>query len=283
MSVGASERGALSLAANRAFLGGLTRAFGGAIVFSLPILLTNETWQLAVTMGPVRLALFVAAPMPLLYGLARLVGFERTRSALEGVLDVLVAVAVAVATAASALYLLGVLRPEDGLVRTVGTVAIHVFPACLGALLARSELGQRSRSESDRQSRSGVFAELQLMAIGALFLSLPVAPTEEIQEIALRLAPERTILLALATVGVMHAFVYGADFAGAPEVPEGTPRWTLFVRFTLPGYAIAALVSAYVLWSFERLDATSPGECAAQIVVLTVPAAIGAAAARLIV
>jgi uncharacterized membrane protein len=47
-------------------------------------------------------------------------------------------------------------------------------------------------------------------------------------------------------------------------------------------YALALLVSLYVLWSFGRSDGLAFGELLMQTVVLGFPAAIGAAAARLI-
>ncbi|MDH4442537.1 MAG: DUF2391 family protein, partial [Rhizobium sp.] len=58
--------------------------------------------------------------------------------------------------------------------------------------------------------------------------------------------------------------------------------WHAFIRYTLPGYAIALLISLYALWTFERLDGMAIVECFLVVIVLAFPAAIGAAAARLI-
>ena len=51
---------------NREFLTGLARAFGGAIFFSLPLLMTMEMWFLGFYMDRVRLALFVVFMIPML-------------------------------------------------------------------------------------------------------------------------------------------------------------------------------------------------------------------------
>jgi uncharacterized membrane protein len=57
--------------ANLRFAVGLARAFGGALVFSLPLLMTMEMWWLGFAMDRLRLALLLAVQLPLLVGLAR--------------------------------------------------------------------------------------------------------------------------------------------------------------------------------------------------------------------
>jgi uncharacterized membrane protein len=56
----------------------------------------------------------------------------------------------------------------------------------------------------------------------------------------------------------------------------------MVIRFTLPGYVIALLVSAYALWTFEQFGDSSPWPVLATVIVLGLPCSIGAAAARLI-
>jgi uncharacterized membrane protein len=64
-------------AAERRFLRALARAFGGALLFALPLLMTMEMWQLGSTMPPLRLALFLGVMFPLLGALAYYAGFEK--------------------------------------------------------------------------------------------------------------------------------------------------------------------------------------------------------------
>jgi uncharacterized membrane protein len=84
------------------------------------------------------------------------------------------------------------------------------------------------------------------------------------------------------SLAIMHAFVYAVEFRGQalvhPEISVGSE----FLRLTVVAYALALLVCLYVLWSFGRSDGLALGELAMQTVVLGFPAAIGAAAARLI-
>mgnify|MGYP006147462969 CR=1 FL=1 len=46
------------------------------------------------------------------------------------------------------------------------------------------------------------------------------------------------LVLALASLVLMHGFVYASAFRGAPRVAHGTPGWSLFLRNTVVGYAI---------------------------------------------
>ena len=57
---------------------GLARAFGGAIIFGLPLLMTMEMWSLGFAMGRGRLLLLVAFTLVLLVGLSYFSGFEKT-------------------------------------------------------------------------------------------------------------------------------------------------------------------------------------------------------------
>ena len=100
---------------------------------------------------------------------------------------------------------------------------------------------------------------LFLMGVGALFLAFNVAPTEEMFLIAARMTHWHVLALAIVSLAVMHGFVYAASFRGAPGVPEGSRRTTLFLPYTVPGYAIALLVSAYVLWTFGRYEGHTGG------------------------
>ena len=55
-----------------------------------------------------------------------------------------------------------------------------------------------------------------------------------------------------------------------------------FFPYTLAGYGVALLVSAFTLWAFGRLDG-GVSDAVRSIVVLAFPAALGAAIARLVV
>ncbi len=78
------------------------------------------------------------------------------------------------------------------------------------------------------------------------------------------------------TLAVTHAFVYARGGAGS-ERP-----WSDFLRYSLVGYALALAVSVSALWIFERLGGLGLAAVLEATVALGFPAALGAAASRLI-
>jgi putative integral membrane protein (TIGR02587 family) len=263
-----------------AFALGLGRAFGGAILFSLPLLMTMEMWWLGFHMSRFRLALLLAVLIPFLTLLSHYRGFEKTTGWLHDSLDALVAYGVAFAAAAVTLSLFGVLHWNMTLDEMAGKLALQTVPGSIGALLGRSQLG--GRDEQEREVKESYGFEIFLMIVGGLFLALNVAPTEEIQVIAFRISPWHALALTVLSLSAMHAFVYFLEFRGGHQIPEQASGFGLFLRYTVAGYAVCLLVSLYVLWTFGRTDGVGAQQVLAMALVMSFPAALGAAAARLI-
>jgi len=118
---------------------------------------------------------------------------------------------------------------------------------------------------------------------GALFLAFNVAPTEEMILIAYRMTPWHGLALGVISIALLHVFVYNIGFSGQESRPEGGSFLSTFLHFTLAGYGIALLVSLYVLWTFGRTDDVAFTQVAMTTVVLSFPAALGAAMARLVI
>lgn len=259
----------------------LARAFGGAIIFGLPLLMTMEMWSLGAVLPPVRLALLIAVWIPLLIGLSAISGFERTVRWRHDALDAFVALAVGAVAAAVVLSLLGILYTGLTLREVTGMIALQALPGSMGALLAVSQFGGREKRE--KQQRADTWGgEMFLMAVGALFLALNIAPTEEITLLGVMMTPVQTALVLLLSLVVMHAFVYALEFSGQASIPRGTPFHSVFLRYTASGYAIVLLLSAYTLWSFDRFSGLPSGEVLSLCIALGLPGAVGAAAARLL-
>jgi putative integral membrane protein (TIGR02587 family) len=264
----------------RAYLVGLARAFGGALLFGLPVLMTMETWELGAQMSRLRLTLLIVGLLPLLVGLAFYLGFERVSNLFDAILDAFVAVAVAAFLATAILFVFGVLDPQDTLEESIGRVALQGIAGSIGALLAQSQLGQAERKRDRR--RESVFAEYFYMAAGALFLSANVAPTEEVAVIAHLMGPWHALALIVLSLVLMHAFVYAVDFKGQHARAEHVSLPREFIRFTVIGYLLAAAISASICWCLGRFDGIAATEILSMTIVLSFPAAIGAAAARLV-
>jgi putative integral membrane protein (TIGR02587 family) len=261
---------------------GIGRAFGGALIFGLPMLMTMELWQLGFAMDRGRLALLLALSLPLLVGVSHRIGFERSFGWREDLRGAFLAYGVGIAASALVLAVLGVLKVGMTADEVVGKVAIQSVPAAFGALLARSQFGGGPQEDrGDEEALSGYFGTLFLMLVGALFLGLNVAPTDEMVLIAFMMTPWHGVALVVLSVLLMHGFVFALDFHGGHGGAEG-PWWSNFLRFTLVGYVLALAVSLYVLWTYGRTDDAGAAAVMTATIVLAFPAAIGAAAARLI-
>lgn len=264
------------------FLRGLARAFAGAIIFALPLLMTMEMWFLGFSMDTWRLALFLVLFFPVLVALSWHIGFEDTFSWRDDVVDALVAYAVGFCSAGLILLVLGVLDSTDSPREIVGKVSLQAVPASIGALLAQTQFGEEKAEGAARRLGPRYASELFIMGVGALFLAFNLAPTEEMLDLAFRMTQAHALVLVALSLALMHAFVYGVAFHGRPGGHERTPAWNLFLRFTIAGYAIALLLGTYILWSFGRLDGVSLLVAVKAVTVVGFPAGIGAAAARLI-
>jgi putative integral membrane protein (TIGR02587 family) len=268
---------------NRSYVLGLGRAFGGAIIFAFPLLMTMEMWWLGFYLDRLRLALFLTINFPLLVGLAYYSGFKDTFDWRDDVVDALTAYAVGFVASIILLALMGIVMPDQSWQEIIGKVSLQAVPASIGAILARQQLGGNENNMDENEQRkkdASYWGELFLMTAGALFMAFNVAPTEEMVLIAYKMSEWHALALALTSVALLHVFVYTVGFGGQ-ERQEGS-LLDVLVRFTIMGYAIALLVSLYVLWTFGRTDAVGVFEIAKMMVVLGFPGALGAALARLI-
>ncbi len=271
------------------FLLGLARAFAGAVLFSFPILMTMEMWQLGFYIDRFRLALFIIAFIPLLFGLSYFDGFEETNGLVEDAVDVFVAYTVGFVASAAVLLVFGIVNFSMTADEAIGKISIQAIVASIGALVAQSSLGGNgtdSESKDDEQSKTrqpqSYYGEIVLMIIGAIFLSMSIAPTEEMILIAFKMTYWQIAALAIGSLLMMHAFVYAVKFRGQETRPEESSVVGVFLRFTVVGYAVVLLISLYLLWTFGRLDGMGISEIVQVTIVLSFPGALGAAASRLI-
>lgn len=267
------------------FVVGVGRGVAGALLFSLPMLMTMEMWSLGIYMGRGRLLVLLIANLPLLVLLSHRIGFERTFSWRDNGRDAVIAYGIGIIVSALILAIFNVLEGRMPADEVIGKIALQSVPASIGAMLARSQLGRgdaQADEDEEGDTDTRYASELFMMAVGALFLSLNIAPTEEMRLITYKMTPLHGLTLLFLTVVLMHGLVYAVSFVGGHELSPDTPRWHAFVRFTLPGYVLTLLISLYVLWTFEQVGDASATELVLSLIVLGFPGAIGAAAARLI-
>ncbi len=273
--------------ANRRFFVDLVQAFGGAILFSFPMLMTMEMWWLGFYMDGLRLTLFTLLTVPLLVGLSFYDGFEDTFTIKDDIRETFIAYAVGFTASAVMLLLFGIIKPwEMSVDEVIGKISLQAIPAGLGAMFAQSLLGgdRQTKQDADKRKRSASYGgQLFLTAVGAIFLSMSVSPTEEMILIAFQMTEWHTVALALVTLLIMYAFVHSIEFRGHEQkISPHKSVLSVFLRLTVVGYAIVLLISFYILWTFGSIDDIAFLEKLKVVIVLGFPAALGASASRII-
>jgi putative integral membrane protein (TIGR02587 family) len=271
-------RGASGQTLHHSFGTDLAHDFGGAILFSFPLLMTMEMWWLGFYMDRSRLALFLTLAFVLVIGLSYFEGRDETLK-IE-LLDALVACTAGYVVSAVMLSLFGIIKPGMSADEIIGKISLHAVPSSIGAILARRLL-EIEETRKERRRRQGYWAKIFLMGVGAIFLAFQLAPTEEMVLIGHRMTGWHAAALAVVSLGVMQAFICSVESRGQARVFSAGFFWGVFLRFTIVGYAVALLISLYVLWTFGRLDGAAAAEIVRSILVLGFPAALGASAARL--
>jgi putative integral membrane protein (TIGR02587 family) len=266
------------------FLTGIGRAFGGAVIFAFPLLMTMEMWHFGFTMSRAHLAIFICVTLPLLFGLSYYSGFEKTESVGEDAEDAFVALGVGFVASALMLTLFGMITWDMTPGEIFGKIGVQMVPASIGAIVASKQFHSRdAESDDDEERRRSYLGELFLMGAGALFVAFNVAPTDEMLVIAFKMTTAHALALVAVSILALHGFVYTVGFAGQEERPDYAGFWLTFLHFTIAGYGIALIVSLYVLWTFGRTADIGEAELVSMVVVLGFPASLGAATARLIV
>lgn len=256
---------------------GLGRGAAGALIFSFPLLMTMEMWEFGFHMERVRLALFLVVSALVVFGLSRFAGFRDDTTAFDDALDALAALLVGFVVSFALLLLLGLIGPGVSPSELVGMVAVEAAPASMGAILANKQL--RGAAGRQKEDRAGYLGQLFLMGAGALFFAYSVAPTEEMILIGFKMTAWHALALVGASLALLHLLVFSVGFAGQKD-HEG--QGLAFLHYTLAGYGVALLVGAYILWTFGRLDG-GLSEAVRSVAVVGLPAALGAALARLVV
>ncbi len=266
---------------------GLAKANAGAILFSFTLLMTMEMWWLGFSMSGFRFALFVLLTIPLMIGLSYYDGFEDTQTLSEDIRETFIAYFVGFVIAALMLYVFGVITLEMSIDEIVGKISLQAVIAAVGAMFTQSLLGPNSGviQSAERHKRSLHYTgQLFLTAAGALFLSMSVAPTEEMVLISFQMSDWQILGLSVLTIAVMHAFIFASyqkrrKHEAASEASGGN----LFFRLTVVSYTVVLLISFYILWTFGSIDGMGFAEQLKVTIVLGFPAAVGGGASRLII
>ncbi len=275
----------------------VVRAASGGLLFGVPMFFTVEVMWTGQHTSAAQALFVVAGSLLLLTTLNRTNGFRgaadvRFRDAL---MDAVEGMAVAMVLVVAILVVLGEVDGSTPLEVIAGKGAYELLPVCIGIGVANTLLKGRPDAAGEEDdggepmqstgSASGInrsIADLGAGLVGALFVSLAIAPTDEVPMVAARRGPLWQLVFVASSLLIAYAIVYVADFSGQPSRhgPDGLLQHP--VVETLISYIAGLAVAWALLALFQRSDVPS-SVLFAQVIVLGMPAAIGGAAGRLAV
>ena len=264
------------------------RAISGGLLFGVPLLYTMEVWWIGSHTTPTQMAFLLALLVLPVFVLNQTDGFRASRDVrpLDAAADTVEAVAIGIVVTACVLLLLRELTGSTPVEVGMGKVLYEAVPFCLGVSVARHFLGgERSGADRDdpKESEGTVsrtLADLGATTIGAVFLALSIAPTDEVPMLASAMTPLRLLALMVVSLVTSYSIVFVAGFSGQGRrhVQRGPLQHP--ITETLVCYLLALTVAAALLWLFQR-GLEPRADYIARVVVLGFPAAVGGAAGRL--
>ena len=273
-------------------------------MFGVPLLYTMEVWWIGSHSRPRDTAVVLALLMVPVFVLNRTAGFRETRDqrVVDAVTDTIEAVAIGLVVTAIVLILLREITFDDPLAAPLGKLVYESVPFCLGIGVARHFLhggrvadddddeeeseqdgaagaGRQGKADDADQAR-GTLADLGVSTVGAVFISLSIAPTDEVPLIASALSPAWLLPIVAASLVASYAIVFVAGFSRQDQRHGQDGAFQHPITETVVCYLLALLTALVLLWTFQRGLEPWP-DVLTRVVVLGFPAALGGAAGRL--
>lgn len=289
---------------NRKTLKEYGRGIIGGLLFSLPMVYTMEVWWTGFIAPPGYLLIYVLVTYLLLLGYNRYAGMKQDSSFSEICWESVEEIGIAFI--ASFLFLLLIDRIGFGmsLDEIAGKVIVESMIVAIGISVGTAEMGgdngegEQSNDEDEQPNEDSnnsvkdaadknaseqddFFIKRIILAVcGSVLVASSVAPTDEIMMIALSTDEIQLLLMILASMLITAITVYISDFKGASK--SGFSTFTVLWEIIVD-YIIALLVSFAALWFFGRVVDQGLSIVIAQVVILGLPATIGASAGRLLI
>lgn len=276
------------------------RGIVGGLLFSLPLIYTEEMWWQGFTAAPYILIIYIAVTFLLLIGFNKYSGTRKGGSMLELCHESVEEIGLAFLTSFGFLLLIGEITFQMSVMEILGKVVVVSMAVAIGISVGTAELGQKNDEDDENQESqesedtdkdsekdkdpepglSGLISMVVLSLCGAILFSSSVAPTFEIPKIAIGISVLHQILLLVTGLLLSIVITYFSDFIGSRKEEIGIFEMILH---TLIGFMAAIGSSFFLLWFFGRVNGFGLEVIVAQVIVLSIPGIIGASAGRLLI
>jgi len=276
----------------------ITRGACGGFLFGIPLLYTMEVWWIGSTVSPSLMLLAIVTTWTVVFFLSRTEGFRRTAnvSFSSAARDTVEAIAIGLVCTTLLLWILREVTLQTQLSEVLGKVVFESVPFSLGVALSNQFLSS-SPEEDEEQSPepanpaqttdlhpeiSGTLADVGATLIGAIIIAFSIAPTDEIPMLAASTSGVWLLATIAVSLTISYGIVFEANFANKSKRQQQQGLFQSPLSETIMSYLISLGAAAMMLWFFQQLDFSDPGEMwLSYSVLLGLPATIGGAAGRL--
>lgn len=270
-------------------LDGYTRAFAGAFLFGIPLVMTMEMWWIGTYIEASKLVGLLAFAFLANLALVHVTGFKEEGRTLAADLEqALEALAVGAVASAMVLFVLGQIGPGQPFGASIGLVIVQTTPLSIGASVANSVLRPEETAEDAAGSRSGPWRDalfdLGGTAVGAIFISFSIAPTEEVPMLAAELDFAHLVGVIAFSLAIAYAIVFESQFGRQARRRKQQGLFQDPFGETALSYMVSLAIAFVALVLFDQIGAADPvHEMVAETLVLGLPATIGGAAGRVLI
>ncbi len=267
------------------------RGIAGGLLFSLPMLYTLEFWQAGFIFKPYQLLIYLIISFLLLYAYNKYAGFNREDSFKENILESFEEMGMAFLLATFILFITGRIHGDLSLYEIQGKIIIQAVNVAIGISIGKKQLAlpdddseKAAEKEEKTSASNGYFLQsVNLALCGAILIVSNIAPTDEVPIIAFETKPFKILLIFLFSIGLGAAILNYINFRGSKKSSERKSSIKEIIFGTAIMYSLALSVSFFMLWIFNRFDGVSIYGIIAQVVVLALPASLGASAGRFLI
>lgn len=273
----------------------LMRGIGGAAIIGIPLVYTMEMWQLATLLVP--RTVFILALMAIIVniGYNYTSGFRKGGGLRDALFDAVESYALGAVFSLLLMALLRIVDQDTPRIDLACKVAIEAIPLSIGISIANTQFaGSRTNgAEGDNaenpETTPGTkphptLVEAGISVAGAIVFAFNVAPTEEIILLASRATWLHLVALIIFSLLLSYGMIFVAEFSGREQRLQTRGFLQSPLGETLLAYLLSLLVASGMVYAFHSLSfSESPYTLISAVVVLGLPATVGAAAGRLIV
>ncbi|MEC4804168.1 MAG: TIGR02587 family membrane protein [Jaaginema sp. PMC 1079.18] len=275
----------------------------GGFLFGIPLLYTLEVWSIGSYVQPPILLAVLGLTFVAIFLLNQVEGFRRSRrsSLLDAAAESVEAIALGLICATAILVLLQRITPTTSLMESLGKIVFETIPFAVGVTLSQVILSGepqfQTKAESQKKMQTShpkvirnsfnfleTFTDLSATVIGALIIGFSIAPTDEVSLLAAPTSPPWLLAIMGTSLLISYSIVFTSGFTDQSKRQQQKGIFQHPLAETVFSYLVALIMSALMLWFFQRLSFQDPFLLwIRQTIILGLPASIGGAAGRLAV